>query len=210
MLGGNEEENIKIIREAMFAEELDFEPGDDYEYSNSNYFLLADIVSQVSGAAYHDFLRKNFFEPLEMTHTGFVQDILEDQDWASALSKTELMLETTNPGVANGAGDIVSNAADMDKWMRGLSGGKIISSDAWKEMTGNPNPNSSNGYSYGLWQMSFDGMGHVGQIEPHFGAVDYINTDREVYLFGAANTMSGLSFAEEIPQTLLAILFENE
>ena len=210
MLGGDEEENIKIIREAMFAEKLDFEPGDDYEYSNSNYFLLADIVSQVSGAAYHDFLRKNFFEPLEMTHTGFVQDILEDQDWASALSKTELMLETTNPGVANGAGDIVSNAADMDKWMRGLSGGKIISSDAWKEMTGNPNPNSSNGYSYGLWQMSFDGMGHVGQIEPHFGAVDYINTDREVYLFGAANTMSGLSFAEEIPQTLLAILFENE
>ena len=210
MLGANEEKNIGIIKKTMFDEELDFEPGDDYEYSNSNYFLLADIVSQVSGEAYHDFIRKNFFEPLGMDHTGFVDKITENQEWASALSKTELMLETTNPGVANGAGDIVSNASDMDKWMRGLSSGKIISADSFKEMTENPNPESSNGYCYGLWEMTFDGMGHVGQMEPHFGAVDYFNTDRDVYLFAASNTMSGLSLVDQIPQMLLSILFENE
>lgn len=208
VLGANEEENVKKIKEAMFAEELDFEPGKDFEYSNSNYLLLSDIVSQVSGVPYHDFLRKNFFEPLEMASTGFIEEIPENKDWASALSKTELIPETTTPGMAQGAGDIVSNAADMDKWMRGLSGGKIISSAAYKEMTGNPNPNISNGYSYGLWQMPFDGMGHVGQMEPHFGAVDYINPDRDVYLFAAANTMSGLSLVEQIPQKLLTILFK--
>ena len=210
MLGTNEEENIKNIKEAIFGEDLNSEPGNDFEYSNSNFFLLADIVNQVSGVPYHDYLRKNFFEPLEMTHTGFVEEIPENQDWASALSKTELMSETSAPGPARGCGDIVTNAADMDKWMRGLSGGKIISSEAYKQMTGNPNPNSSNGYSYGLWQMPFDGMGHVGQMEPHFGAVDYLNTDRGVYLFAASNTMRGLSFVEQIPQTLLNILFDNE
>lgn len=210
MLGANETENIEKIKKAMFAEDLEFEPGDDYKYSNSNYFLLADIVSQLSGVSYHEFLRKNFLEPLGMEHTGFVEEIPDSSEWAAALSKTELMLETTTPGVANGAGDIVSNLSDMDKWMRGISSGTIISKDSYKEMTGNPNPDSSNGYSYGLWQMPYGGMGHVGQMEPHFSAVDYINTDRDVYLFAAANTVGGLSFAEQIPPTLLKILFEQE
>ena len=210
MLGADEAENVRVIKEAMFGEELDFEPGADYEYSNSNYFLLADIVEQVSGVPYHDFLRKNIFEPLGMTRTGFVEEITEDNDWASALSKTELMLETENPGVAKGAGDIVSNAADMDKWMRGLSGGKLLSAEAYRQMTEDQNPNSPNGYCYGLWQMPFDGMGHVGQIEPHFGAVDYFNTERDVCLFAASNTLRGLSYVEQLPQELLNILFTQE
>ncbi len=209
MLGTDEAENIKTIRKAMFAEALDFKPGSSYEYSNSNYFLLADIVYKISGVSYHDFLRKNFFEPLEMERTGFIEEIPEDNDWASALSKTELMSETSFPGPARGCGDIVTNAADMDKWMRGLSSGKIISADGYKELTGNPNPNSPNGYTYGLWQMPFGGVGHVGQMEPHFGAVDYINTDRDVYLFAASNTTRGLSLVEQIPNKILSIVFDN-
>ena len=181
-LGADEAKNVKTIRDAILNEELDYEPGEDYAYSNSNYFLLADIAEQVSGVPYHEFLRTNFFEPLDMTHTGFVEEIPEDHTWTSALSKTELMDETTLPGLAKGAGDVVSNAADMDKWMRGLSSGKIISSDAYQEMIGSPNPESPNGYSYGLWQMAFDGFGHAGQIAPHFSSVDYLNTNRDVYL----------------------------
>ena len=210
MLGDNEEENLEIIKNMLFEEELDFEPGERYAYSNSNYTLLSGIVEQISGESYHDFLRKNFFEPLEMTHTGFVEEITENGEWADALSKTELMLETTTPGVARGCGDVVSNAADMDKWMHGISSGKVISADAFKQMTSNPNPHSNNGYSYGLWQMPFGGMGHVGQIAPHYGAVDYLNTDKDVFLFAASNTMSGVSYVEQLPYAVLSVLFENE
>ena len=209
-LGKDETENVKVIKEAIFSDELKFEPGEDYMYSNSNYFLLANIVEQVSGVPYHEYLRKNFLEPLEMTHTGFVEEISEDHEWTSALSKTELMDETTLPGLAKGAGDVVSNPADMDKWMRGLSSGKIISTDAYQQMTGNPNPNSVNGYSYGLWEMPFDGFGHLGQIEPHFSAVDYLNPDRGVFLFAASNSMSGMSFMDSLPYTLLNIYFEKD
>ena len=209
-LGADEAENTKTIRESILNEELNFDPGNGFGYSNSNYFLLADIVEQISKVSYHDFLRTNFFEPLNMTSTGFVEEIPEKYKWTAALSKTELMDETKFPGLSKGAGDVVSNADDMDSWMQGLSSGKIISADAYKEMTGNPNPSSSNGYSYGLWQMPFDGFGHAGQIEPHFSAVDYLNTDRNVYLFAASNTMSGMSFMDRLPYTLLSILFKNE
>ena len=205
-LGAVEAENIKKIKEVLFAEELNFEPGDDYEYSNSNYLLLADIIEQVSGSSYHEFIQKNIFEPLEMTHTGFVEDIKDSPEWASALSNTELMNETICPGLAKGAGDIVTNAADMDKWMHGLSGGKVISSESYKKMTEDVNVNSYEDYCYGLYKMPHDGIGHVGQIPPHFGAVDYFNTEQGVYLFAASNDPRGSSFVQQLPQTLLDIL----
>ncbi len=205
-LGAVEAENIKKIKEVLFAEEPGFEPGDDYEYSNSNYFLLADIIEQVSGGSYHDFVQKNIFDPLEMIHTGFVEKIKDNPEWASALSKTELMNETNCPGLAKGAGDIVSNAADMGKWMHGLSGGKVISSESYKKMTEEVNPNSYEDYCYGLCKMPHDGVGHVGQIPPHFGAVDYFNTEKNIYLFAASNDPRGSSFVQQLPQTLLDIL----
>ena len=48
-----------------------------------------------------------------------------------------------------------------------------------------------------------------GRIEPHFGAVDYLNPERDVYLFAASNDGRGMSYVQELPQALLSILFEN-
>lgn len=210
-MGTNEKNNVNIIKEAIFNDELRFEPGDDYAYSNSNYFLLAEIVEQVSGVPYHEFLRKNFFDPLKMTHTGFTDEITGDNEWNFALSATDSIQEGFYyPGLTKGAGDVVSNAEDMDKWMRGLSSGKIISSAAFRRMTQDANPNSVEEYCYGFWHMPYGGAGHVGQIPPHFGAVDYINTERDVYLFAVSNSGRGMSYVQELPQVLLSILFEEE
>ena len=207
----NEADNVNIIKKAIFNEELLYEPGDIYHYSNSNYFLLAEIVEQVSGVPYHEFLRKNFFEPFEMTHTGFTDEVTGDNEWNFALSETESTQEGFyEPGLTKGAGDVVSNAEDMDKWMHGLSSGKVISSDAYRQMTQDVNPDSMEEYCYGFWHMPYGGAGHVGQIPPHFGAVDYINTDRDVYLFAVSNSGRGMSYVQEIPQVLLSILFEKE
>ncbi len=43
---------------------LEFEPGTKYEYSNSNYLLLAEIVRQVSGKPLPEFLSAEVFRPL--------------------------------------------------------------------------------------------------------------------------------------------------
>lgn len=44
--------------------ELDFEPGTAWEYSNSNYFLLAEVVQAVTGDDLGMFLGAEVFEPL--------------------------------------------------------------------------------------------------------------------------------------------------
>lgn len=53
---------------------LNFEPGSRMMYSNSNYFLLAQIVERVSGLGFEEFTRTRLFEPIGMAHTRFRSD----------------------------------------------------------------------------------------------------------------------------------------
>jgi CubicO group peptidase (beta-lactamase class C family) len=48
------------------APDLMFDPGTRYEYSNSNYLLLGEIVHRVSGQALPDFLSAQIFQPLTL------------------------------------------------------------------------------------------------------------------------------------------------
>ncbi|MDK1019905.1 MAG: serine hydrolase domain-containing protein [Actinomycetota bacterium] len=53
---------------------LAFDPGDQFSYTNSGYFLLAEIVTRVSGMKASAFARENIFDPLGMSHTRFYDD----------------------------------------------------------------------------------------------------------------------------------------
>jgi CubicO group peptidase (beta-lactamase class C family) len=49
--------------------ELNFPPGDEFLYANSNYILLALICERVSGQSFAGFCQDRIFGPLEMTHS---------------------------------------------------------------------------------------------------------------------------------------------
>lgn len=53
---------------------LDFPSGTQYEYSNTNYFLLSVIVKRVTGQTLAQFVRQHIFLPLGMTHTIYRDD----------------------------------------------------------------------------------------------------------------------------------------
>jgi CubicO group peptidase (beta-lactamase class C family) len=54
----------QIVREVAAVPVLRFAPGQRFEYSGSNYVLLAEIVRGVSGTALPPFLRERIFGPL--------------------------------------------------------------------------------------------------------------------------------------------------
>ena len=52
-----------IIR-CMFGQQLDFEPGEGYAYSNYGYCLLGRIIEKVSGQAYEAYVKQHVLRPL--------------------------------------------------------------------------------------------------------------------------------------------------
>ncbi|HYY93580.1 MAG TPA: serine hydrolase domain-containing protein, partial [Pyrinomonadaceae bacterium] len=53
---------------------LNFKPGEQFEYSNSGYVLLAVLVKRVSGMGLPEFAAVNIFRPLGMNNTFFRDD----------------------------------------------------------------------------------------------------------------------------------------
>ena len=55
-------------------ESLNFEPGSQYLYCNSGFWLLGQLVEKVSGQNMADFAKAQIFDPLEMFNTHFHND----------------------------------------------------------------------------------------------------------------------------------------
>jgi CubicO group peptidase (beta-lactamase class C family) len=53
------------------ADELEFTPGSRFSYSNTNYFLLSQVVERVSGQSLRLFAHEHIFEPLDMDRTHY-------------------------------------------------------------------------------------------------------------------------------------------
>ena len=63
--------NEEIVALIARQEELNFDPGDQYLYSNSGYFLLAELIGRATGMSLREFTDSRIFQPLGMTDTHF-------------------------------------------------------------------------------------------------------------------------------------------
>ncbi len=56
------------------ASELEFEPGSNYNYNNTGYYLLGIIAERAAGVPYELLLRQRIFDPAEMNSTGIERE----------------------------------------------------------------------------------------------------------------------------------------
>ena len=111
---------------------LMFEPGSQYNYSNSNYFLLAEIVEHVTGTSVDVFVEKNIFAPLQMDHTTYLNDKRK------MISNRAMGYQTfpdgsfgntfLNEEVIAGGG-IFSTTGDLVKWVHNFDKNKLGNGD---------------------------------------------------------------------------------
>lgn len=159
-------ENRKATRDWIFSKDLLFKPDTRIRYSNSNYFLLAEIVEKVSGTSLSSFLKKNIFTPLKMNDTGPGEDLVSSARLLAPV-KGEYPAEIYAKGIAFGDGGIVSTAADMDKWMISLREHTILSEESIAEMTTDHSPTSSLHYGYGIVLLDDGVWMHEGEIDTY-------------------------------------------
>ncbi len=137
----------------MLKQEKDtlfFKPGTSWRYSNTGFAVLAFIIEKVSGKSYNDFMAKNIFHPLGMTHTfiyntrrstgkipanyalGFVySDSLKRYILPDSLQKFDFVYYLD--GIV-GDGCVNSTTGDLYKWDRALYTTKLVSKPTLDEM----------------------------------------------------------------------------
>lgn len=198
-----EEENASAMKEWLFGQPLAYKPGAFYMYCNSNFFLLADIVEQVSGNKYIDFLSKNVFSPLGMSQTGtfggsvrYFGNIPGDPTGAFAVLDEQ-------PGIVKGAGDLVSNADDIRIWLEALTGGKLLSEESYKAMTTDYSP-EGNSYGFGVRMDFGGGIGHYGTIGV-YSAFDYRCAEKDLTIFIVSNSIDPESIYD-FSEAVMALL----
>lgn len=173
----------------------DFEPGEKWAYSNSGYILLGAILEKVAGMKYEEYVRRNLFAPLGMTHTRYDRegDVIPKR--AKGYGKTRdgwvnaPYISMTQPFAA---GALVSTVDDLAKWNRAMKAGTIVDpallKRAWTPaITRDAKPTH---YGYG-WRISaFEGhrtIEHGGGI---FGFLCYAIwlPDDDVYVVVLTNS----------------------
>ncbi len=101
-------------------QDLNFEPGTKFMYSNSGYFLLATIVQSITKKPLSQFARERIFEPLGMDDTQIVDgpsQVVVNRA-ASYRRFRSGYVKAANSQSANGAVGVITNVYDMMKWQR--------------------------------------------------------------------------------------------
>jgi CubicO group peptidase (beta-lactamase class C family) len=110
---------------------LEFEPGSQVRYSNSNYNLLTLIIEKVSAQSYESFLRDNIWKPLGLRST------VDGTDMSRLIPNRATGVEPAgirDVGLPRyidwssrkGSGSLVSTALDLDRFAEALYGGKLL------------------------------------------------------------------------------------
>ncbi|WP_127529471.1 cyclic peptide export ABC transporter [Paenibacillus kobensis] len=160
--------------------ELDFEPGEKYEYATINYDVLAFIVQQIAGVSFEQYMREQILDPLGMTGTYMFQ-VPDGAELAQGYKPGLLAARAYDAPAYRGntaAGYVISSVSDMEKWLKiqlGTATGlgldpEIVRMTHVPDETVAPNPDgSSYAAGWGVYRKGSGELAHEGN-NPNFSS----------------------------------------
>ncbi len=149
----NDEDAIDLI---VRQKALNFMPGDEWDYSNTGFFLLSQVVKRVTGKTLRDFDEENIFTPLGMSSTQIFNDhrlvIPRRATGYSYDSKRKAFGVEMSNFEQTGDGSIQTNVEDLERWDENFYTAKVGGSDLIRQMrvVGKLNNGEEHGYAAGL------------------------------------------------------------
>lgn len=142
----------------------DFEPGADYRYNNSAYYLLGVVIGEVTGTPYAEYLESTLLAGNGLEHTLYCDNTRIVPERAEGYAYTEAdglvnaeYISMANPGAA---GAMCSTVGDLVRWTERLHGGDVVSPSSLAAMTTPTVLTSGDTTSYGF------GLG-LGELDGH-------------------------------------------
>src|SRR5262245_62020360 len=126
--------DIEVIKSA-YAVPLLFRPGEKYDYSDLGYYVLAEVIHQISGKPWEEFLHDRIFAPLGMTATrptsavDIVPNRADGYVWNADKLSNAASWTALRP-----SGAFLSSALDLAKWEAALRTEQILKNSSKTEM----------------------------------------------------------------------------
>ncbi|WP_406208081.1 beta-lactamase family protein [Kitasatospora sp. NBC_01560] len=178
------------------------EPGETFQYNNSNYILLGLVVEKVSGSSLADFIRERVTEPSGLGDTIFPEGAEIPSPHAHGYTNQTLDGSTVdstywNPSWGWAAGAMISTLDDLKKWAPIVATGELLSPETQAQRT-KFLPTGLPGAGYGLGLFSVQGwVGHNGSLPgyetltlymPETGATLVVVLNTDIFTQGSEPT----------------------
>ncbi|WP_282037863.1 serine hydrolase domain-containing protein [Saccharicrinis aurantiacus] len=106
--------------ELVFDLPGEFEPGEGYVYSNTNYLLLKELISKTIGYNYFQYIKEEILTPLKLTNTfGSLSEVNLDDVMSGYYVGYESDLKTEDQGM-------LATAQDVGIFLRALNDGSMF------------------------------------------------------------------------------------
>ncbi len=120
-----EEEKLALI----FDLPANFEPGEAYEYSNTNYLLLGRIMDKVLGYEHFQFIQEEILKPLNLNNTfGSIDEVDMNDVMSGYYVGYDADLKTDDNG------SMLATAEDLGNFIRALNNGSVFKNKQEQEI----------------------------------------------------------------------------
>jgi CubicO group peptidase (beta-lactamase class C family) len=178
------DELIKTFRDLPLV----FQPGAQWAYRNTEYYLLAYIIERLAGESYGDYLTHHIFQPLGMTHSGFTSTLSIVPKMAEGYTPDGKALrhrDCFNRSLEVGAGGIYSNVADLLAWNHALDAPGFLNAHSLDLMF-TAHPPGIYGYGWFVETQPRRKIYHEGG-DPGFAAFELRYPDQRLVIIVLAN-----------------------
>lgn len=170
------------------APELQFEPGSQFDYSNSNYFLLGEIVQRVSGQPLPAYLSAEVFKPLGLA---MVMDAKAIPGSAVPYDYDDGTTEYTAAITAweqVGDGGVQTTPSQLVRWADNYRTGKLGGRSLLDAQTdGGAGTGDGDRYGAGIFVLSDGSLDHDGSWAG-FVTAFHVSADRRTSIAVSCNT----------------------
>jgi CubicO group peptidase (beta-lactamase class C family) len=139
-------------------------PGDEWVYSNTNYFLLGIVVERATKKTLAEFASENIFRPLGMTHTRFYDDasvVVPDRVPAYDPGKNgDFLVDWSTTYAVVGGGGLMTTVGDLLLWDDNFYANRLGKGPLVEELQapGVLNDGQRTNYGMGLFSANYRGL----------------------------------------------------
>ncbi|MDF0714696.1 serine hydrolase [Muricauda sp. 334s03] len=191
-IADNDMDPLEVI-DFFKNEPMDFDPGEQFKYNNSGYFILGYIIEKASGMSYADFVVQRIFEKLGMSSSYYASHSRVVPNRASGYHKREAYINSRHISysIPFASGSLMSTVDDMFKWWEAIKNHELLSKETTNKAFTNYmlNNGGQTDYGYGWHVKTLNGtksFEHGGSIFGYKSMGVYLPKE-DIYVIGLSN-----------------------